>query len=113
MAQVHVLPPGLQAAKIYGWNGWSIFLFPPIFEKTQMRSKNIEIYMDTIHKFKHLTCTQILLKIFEGLNMSDQAGMMQPGFPYEDVSDCTENTTGGQPLCNLAVAFAQRGHCKI
>ena len=61
--------------------------------------------MDTIHKFKHLTCTQILLKIFEGLNMSDQAGMMQPGFPYEDVSDCTENTTGGQPLCNLAVAF--------
>lgn len=113
MAQVHVLPPGLQAAKIYGWNGWSIFLFPPIFEKTQMRSKNIEIYMDTIHKFKHLTCTQILLKIFEGLNMSDQAGMMQPGFPYEDVSDCTENTTGGQPLCNLAVAFAQRGHWKI
>ena len=36
--------------------------------------------------------------------MSDQAGMMQPGFPYEDVSDCTQNTTGGQPLCNLAVA---------
>ena len=35
-----------------------------------------------------------------------------PGFPYEDVSDCTENTTG-QPLCNLAVAFAQRGHWKI
>jgi hypothetical protein len=82
MAQVHVLPPGLQAAKIYGWNGWSIFLFPPIFEKNQMRSKNIENYMDAIFKFKHLTCTHFtqdlaLNMFFAGLNMSDQAGMMQ------------------------------------
>lgn len=49
------------------WLEWMEHLFvSPFFLKknTQMRSKNIEIYMDTIHKFKHLTCTQILLKIW-------------------------------------------------